>query len=470
MPVTLSELNLSIQSAIAGTFKNKSFDLVAEIGQVNIKKESNIAYIDLVEKGPKGNEFIARGSAQIWGKEFETIKEFERITGVPFQSGIMVLIKVNVTYHVVFGLKINIQHIDPQYTLGALAQAKEKTILQLIEKYPDKIQRIDGKITSYNQTHILPRVIQNIALITGAEAEGGYDFVHELSKNTYGYQFQITPFVAIMQGEKSPESIRQQLIQIFQSQIKFDVIVIVRGGGASLDLNAFDQFILVEAMIRFPIPIFTGIGHTRNVSLADEVAHTAMKSPTKVAEVIVQHQKRFEDTILQLFLQLGKKANDALSSHIHALKNLRYDIHIETQEKLNQHQHYLNEFLLKYQNTAQQLLRVKEKKIIHLSLPLKIRAQQKIQQAQIGLDPLLQQLNKRADKYLALQHQQILDRARFIEHQHPKRWMSKGFALVKQNGKIVTHAKDILSDSPIEVQMQDGTVHTQMIKTTINGK
>jgi exodeoxyribonuclease VII large subunit len=206
------------------------------------------------------------------------------------------------------------------------------------------------------------------------------------------------------------------------------------------------------------------------VSLADEVAHTAMKSPTKVAEVIVQHQKRFEDTILQLFLQLGKKANDALSSHIHALKNLRYDIHIETQEKLNQHQHYLNEFLLKYQNTAQQLLRVKEKKIIHLSLPLKIRAQQKIQQAQIGLDPLLQQLNKRANKYLTLQHQQILDRARFIEHQHPKRWMSKGFALVKQNGKIVTHAKDILSDSPIEVQMQDGTVHTQMIKTTINGK
>ena len=139
MPITLSELNRSIQSVIEGTFSNKTFDLIAEIGQVNIKKESKVAYLDLVEKGTKSGEFIARSAAQIWGKEFETIQEFERVTGVPFQSGIKVLLKINVHFHSVYGLKINVLNVDPNYTLGALAQAKENTILLLLEKYPDKI-------------------------------------------------------------------------------------------------------------------------------------------------------------------------------------------------------------------------------------------------------------------------------------------------------------------------------------------
>jgi len=470
MPITLSELNQSIQSVIEGAFRNKTFDLIAEIGQVNIKKENKVAYLDLVEKGPKSGEFIARSQAQIWGKEFETIQEFERVTGVPFQNGITVLLKINVHFHSVYGLKINVLHIDPQYTLGALAQAKENTILRLLEKYPDKIQRINGKISSYNQSLPLPRIIQQIALITGAQAEGGIDFVHELNKNVYGYRFDITPFVAIMQGEKSPDSIRQQLIQIFQSKKKFDVIVLVRGGGASLDLNAFDQYTLIEAMIRFPIPILTGIGHTRNVSLADEVAHTQLKSPTKVAEVIVQHQRNFEQEIVQTLQRICGKANDFTQAQLQFLKNIQYDVTLDAQEKLNQHQQFLNEFLLKYQNTAQRIIRSKETKIIHLGLPLKIRAEQKIQQERKSLLPMMDGLNKHFKKNVAHQDQQLNSFSRFIEHQHPKKWMAKGFALLRQQDKIVTKAQNLNSHLPLFIELQDGTIETKITQSKIHGE
>ena len=470
MPITLSELNRSIQSVIEGTFSNKTFDLIAEIGQVNIKKESKVAYLDLVEKGTKSGEFIARSAAQIWGKEFETIQEFERVTGVPFQSGITVLLKINVHFHSVYGLKINVLNVDPNYTLGALAQAKENTILRLLEKYPDKIQRINGKINSYNQSLPLPRIIQKIALITGAQAEGGIDFVHELSKNAYGYQFDITPFIAIMQGEKSPESIRQQLIQIFQSKKKFDVIVMVRGGGASLDLNAFDQYHLIEAMIRFPIPILTGIGHTRNVSLADEVAHTHLKSPTKVAEVIVQHQRNFEQEIVQTLQRLSVKVQDLIQVQLHLLKNIRYDVTLDAQEKLNQHHQFLNGFLLKYQNTAQGIIRSKETKIIHLSLPLKIRAEQKIQQESKSLLPIMDAMNKYFHKNIANHDQKLNSFWRFIEYQHPKKWMAKGFALLRQQDKIVTKVQQLNHHAPLIIELQDGIVETQITQSKNYGE
>lgn len=470
MPVTLSQLNTEIKQVLDEKFRSLTFDLVSEIGQITIKKETKIAYLDLVEKGNKPAEFIARSQAQIWSSAFNEIASFEKITGQKLTAGITILMKVNVSFHAVYGLKINILSIDAQYTLGALAQAKENTVLKLLEKHPQHIQRIDGKITSYNQRHVLPNVIQRIAFITGNQAEGGIDFIHELSKNPYGYQFELVPFIAVMQGEKSADSIREQLIKIFESKIKFDVVVIVRGGGAQLDLHAYDQYPLIEAMIRFPFPIFTGIGHTRNVSLADEVAFAAFKSPTKVAEVIVQHQKQFEDKLLAQFNFLLENGSALIQNHIINLKNTLYDISIEANEKLTQHHRFLNEYLLRYENTASRLIGARERKVLHLALPMKIRAQQKINKENLLIDQHISQIQKGFTNKIKQQFDTIQSQLRFISSQHPNKWISKGFALVYKEDNIVTSAAGIQPDENLEIMLQDGRLQVNVINKKINGE
>ncbi len=470
MPISLSQLNTTIRGVIDEKFRSQTYDLIAEIGQVTIKKESRVAYLDLVEKGSKPAEFIARSSAQIWSKSFDEISAFENITGQKLTNGITLLMKVNVGFHVVYGLKINILSIDAQYTLGALAQAKENTILALLDKYPNHIQRKDGKITSYNQGLLLPKVIQRIALITGNQAEGGIDFIHELIKNPFGYQFDIIPFIAIMQGDKSPDSIREQLIKIYKSTIPFDVVVIVRGGGAQLDLHAFDQYSLIEAMIRFPIPIFTGIGHTRNVSLADEVAFAAYKSPTKVAEVIIQNQKRFEDAVLTRYDQMIHLAQVLLHEHHQSLRNTLYDISIDAKEKLSQHQRYLNEYLLRYENTSARVIRSKERKVLHLALPLKIISAQKIAAERLQLENFILQFTKLVPQNLQKRKEQLQSQSRFIDSQHPKKWIKKGFALIYQRNQVITHAAILDEKSELQILMQDGSIDVQIIKKQMHGK
>ena len=470
MPLTLSELNVTIRQTLDDHFNGRTFDLIAEIGQVTIKKDARMAYFELVEKGNKPGELIARISAQLWNREFAILDQFEKTTGQSIQPGISLLLKVSVQFHIAYGLKLNILNIDPQYTLGALAQAKEKTILRLLEKYPDKIQRVDGMITSFNQSLALPRVIQRIALVTGEQAEGGIDFIHELKKNAFGYTFQVDLFPALMQGEKSPDSIREQMIKIFQSNFPYDIVVMVRGGGATLDLHAFDQYTLIEAMIRFPIPIFTGIGHTRNVSLADEVANGAFKSPTKVAEVIIQHQRKFEEEIMNLFQSISDRINDYWNERQIELKNTLYDISIETQKTLNVHDRFLGEFLLKYRNTTQILLQSKENQIIHLSLPMKIRAHQKILQQYQNLTPALQNLQIGMARKIKQEQNHLDAVAKFIAHQSPEKWMNRGFALIRQGGKIITSVQSIHEQDSISIELKDGQMEAQLIKITNYGK
>jgi exodeoxyribonuclease VII large subunit len=168
--IRLSELTSLIQKSIEQTFRSQIFDVIAEIGQVNIKLEKKQAFFELVEKDVSQNGFKSRLSANLWRK-FEVIQEFETVTQQRLRAGMEILFKLQIQFHPVYGLSAEIIHIDPQYTIGALAQAKEKTILQLLAKHPDKVQRIDGQLHSFNQTLSLPLVIKNIALITAQQAE-----------------------------------------------------------------------------------------------------------------------------------------------------------------------------------------------------------------------------------------------------------------------------------------------------------
>lgn len=266
-----AELDQCIQQGLPGTYWVR-----AEIAQLTDKGH---CYLELVEKGEKGM-FAAKMRATCWSNTWQLISAyFMQETGKRPEPGMQVLVEVSVEYHPVYGLSLNIQNIDPSFTLGDLARQRQLTLQQL-EK--------DG-VLDMNKSLPLPTVIRRIAVVS-AEAAAGYgDFCHQLTDNPYNLSFSTQLFPATMQGNQAARSIIAALSAIAENADDFDCVAIIRGGGATTDLTCFDTYELASHCAQFPLPILSGIGHTRDISIVDLVVHSSLKTPTAVAEMIVDH-------------------------------------------------------------------------------------------------------------------------------------------------------------------------------------
>lgn len=256
----------------------------AEIAQLS---EKGHCYLELVEKAPNGL-FAAKMRATCWSNTWQLIKAyFLQETGKIPEAGMQVLVEVSVSFHPVYGLSLNIHNIDPRFTLGDLARQRQLT-LERLEK--------EG-VLEMNKSLTLPTIIRRIAVVSAEGAAGYGDFCHQLSNNEYRLLFSTRLFPAVMQGEQAPRSIIAALNAIAAQEEDFDIVVIIRGGGSSTDLTCFDDYALAAHCAQFPLPILSGIGHTRDVSIVDIVVHLALKTPTAVAEAIISHNA---DELLKL--------------------------------------------------------------------------------------------------------------------------------------------------------------------------
>ncbi len=284
--ISLLELNQSIREKIKFNFP-ESIWVVAEISELKINRNGH-CYLELIEKDAISENIIAKSRATIWAFTFRMLKPyFESVTGHELISGLKILVQVTVEFHELYGFSLNITDIDPNYTLGDLAQKKAETLRKLEE---------DG-IINMNRELEFPIVPQKIAVISSETAAGYQDFMHQLTHNKYGYTYYIKLFPAIMQGLKAEESIIDTLERIFQHDHFFDIVVIIRGGGSQADLNCFNNYLLAANVAQFPIPVLTGIGHDKDESIVDLVACQKLKTPTAVAEFIIEKTLEFEQTV-----------------------------------------------------------------------------------------------------------------------------------------------------------------------------
>jgi exodeoxyribonuclease VII large subunit len=202
---------------------------------------------------------------------------FTQETGESLHVGLQVLMEVSVEFHAVYGLSLNVWNIDPTYTLGDLAKQRQATINQL---------RQDG-VMELQQMLVLPSLVRRVAVVSSADAAGYGDFCDQLKNNRYGFAFQVQLYTAVMQGDTAARSIIHALSAIAEQEEDWDVVVIIRGGGASTDLSCFDDYELASHCAQFPLPIVAGIGHTRDVSVVDMVVHCSVKTPTAAAEWLI---------------------------------------------------------------------------------------------------------------------------------------------------------------------------------------
>ena len=289
--ITLRELQRRVKAALEGQFALPLW-VSAEISDLKVNYSGH-CYLELVEKGGDNGVPTAQARAVIWRSQYPRVAAyFEAETGQRLAPGLKILAKVLVTYHELYGFSLQITEIDPSFTLGDLERQRQQTIAQLQQ---------DG-VWEMNREVEMPAVVQRVAIVSSANAAGYQDFCKELAKSPY--RFETVLFDAFMQGEAAEQSIIDALCRVADRLEEFDAVVIIRGGGSRSDLNCFNAYRLCSYVAQFPLPVITGIGHDKDTSVADMVAHTALKTPTAVAGWLVERMSGIEGWLDNAALQL----------------------------------------------------------------------------------------------------------------------------------------------------------------------
>ena len=273
--LTLLDLQRMVRHTLESRF-NEPLWISAEISELKVNRSGH-CYLNLVEKGATDGAPRAEARAVIWRSAYTPmISMFEAATGATLRAGLRVLVRVMVSYHEIYGFSLQIIDLDPRYTLGEVERRRRETIARLQQ---------DG-VWDMNRELELSRPTLRIAIISSDTAAGYQDFMNELRRSIY--RFKTTLFRSLMQGDAAEESIISALHAIAEREEEFDVVAIIRGGGSTSDLALFDSYLIATHVAQFPLPIFSGIGHDKDISVVDMVAHTALKTPTAVATRLIE--------------------------------------------------------------------------------------------------------------------------------------------------------------------------------------
>ena len=406
--ITLLELNGRVKSTLQFEMPD-AYWVQAEISSISPSGQGH-CYLELVQKDATGRNFLAKAKANIWRGTWLKLKPyFEAQTGETLKVGMKVLLQVTVTFHEVYGYSLVVQDIDPTYTMGDMAR-RRKEILEQLEK--------DGVIGLNHELEI-PALPNRIAVISSATAAGWGDFRDQLAGNIYGFQFYVKLFPALMQGDDVERSVISALNAVAGRRDDFDVVIIIRGGGAVSELSCFDSYNLAFNIANFPLPVITGIGHERDDTVADVVAHTKVKTPTAAAEFIIN---RVFDTASELE-NLTRRMSDAISDRMNAEK-----VRIE---RLSQ-------------------------KLPSLFAVLKTRQEQVLETIWIRT------VNGVRNMLTAQTHKlEIMDKT--LAAADPAVILKRGYSLTRQNGRVVKGASDLKKGDRLTTVFADGSVESEII-------
>ena len=421
--ISLKQLQLLVKQALDEKFVFPVW-VSAEISDMKVNYSGH-CYLELIEKGDRDAVPAAQARATIWRSQYARIASyFEAETGSRLEPGIRILAKVMVNYHEIYGFSLQITDIDPTFTLGDMERKRQQTIDQL---------KKEG-VWDMNHDLVMPDAIQRIAIISSAQAAGYQDFCKELEKSPF--RFELTLYDAFMQGQAAEESIIEALCEAAQSMEDYDVVVIIRGGGSRSDLNCFDSYRLCAHIAQFPLPILTGIGHDKDTSVADMVAHTPLKTPTAVAGWLVDQLYDAEARLDGAALQLRDCTQEALHRAEVLLERYRSSLKQGTLQLLTQRRVRLE------RNSGN---------LGQFTTALVTRHKARLEQL-TGLIPDL------AKNLLKHKRQRLDTATELIESRSPKQILRLGFAIVRTPRSGVISAEGVAVGDRVEIEVADGKI------------
>ncbi len=406
--LTLFELNSLVHEVIEDNF-DEQYWVVGELSDVSTPAFGGHFYGELVQKDEESDRIVARARITCWARNYNMIRlRFQKEAGETLRKGLQVKLLVEVNFHEQYGYSLNVVDIDSTFTLGDLAK-RRREILQQLEK--------DG-ILHDNQSLPLPRLLKRIAVISSATAAGYGDFCHQLEENDYGFHFDVQLFPAVMQGEQVPESIIAALEEI-REEPPFDLVVIIRGGGASSDLSDFDSYELAACIALYPLPVLTGIGHERDETVLDYVAHTKVKTPTAAAAFIIEHQAEEAALLDDLYQRITHSAKEQIQREKQRLEHQRAVLPLL--------------FMGFYQKG--------ENRLVLLSQRLSSSAKQSLEREKHSLQLMQQRLNS-------------LD---------PRLLLKRGYTITTCGGKLVRSIEGLAEGEVLTTQTEKGEIYSKVV-------
>lgn len=461
-PLRLSELTGIIREQLQERFAREFYWVLADVSDHKHYPQKKHHYFDLVEKDETTGNLVSRISAVSWQDGTKHIERFEQETGQRFTTGIHVLIRVKVDYSALYGLKLVLLDVDTRFTLGELEQKKQETIRRLLTECADFVKMVGNRIVTRNQGHAFNHVLQEIAVLGSKQSAGYGDFMHTLEQNPYRYAFRVDTYHVSVQGEDKARELFEQLLQVFHSRKKYDAVVIIRGGGSESDFLIFNDYNLNRAIAKFPIPIITGIGHLKDQSIADLMAHTETKTPTKAAEYIIAHNKMFEDQILSVQKHLVFKAQQICSQQQRMLTGINSTVVNKGRDALQYNAREMVRIHRILTQNSMQIIHARKNEMVSLSGSV-------ITQPRLVVGKKLFELEQMVGHLSTFRHQFIKNQRGYLQHYvswvkmaSPEHTLQRGFAIVRKDNKIITDAGEVKKGDDIVVVM-----HSSQLTSTV---
>jgi len=464
-PITLSQLTGGIARAMEDAFRESRFWVIADITNHSFKAEKGYHNFDLVEKESGSSDLLARISGKAWGNGTRQIADFEQKTGQRFTNNIQVLALLAVEYHPVYGISANLLDIDSSFTLGQLEQQKAATLEKLVQQNAFIRKIGDSYITDNNRIALKP-VLQRVALLSSSISAGAEDFRHTLNNNPFSYAFALDEYFVSVQGDKNAGQFLDKLIEIYNSAIPYDAVVITRGGGAQTDFLIFDNYRIARAVAKFPIPIITGIGHQKDQTITDLMVHTQTKTPTKAAEFIIAHNRDFEQSLFSFQKDILIASQRLLAINNTALSECKQDILHGARDIIRNKREEMAQSDLTVVNASKKLLEAHNKKLFQLEAGASANARVLLNNKRNEINTSRERLSRVSTNYTKQHSFRITNFESGIKLMSPSNILKKGYALVKVDGKIISNADGIEKGSKVDILLSDTLLQTTVQQKT----
>lgn len=449
--ISLYELNNRIKQVLKKGFASAVW-ITAEITEIQVNSSGH-CYLQLADKQESDEAIVATARGTIWAFTFRTLRPyFETTTGRSLAKGMKVMLNVEVVFHELYGYSLNVRDIDPTYTVGDLERRKREILLQLEEE----------GIIRMNRELEFPLLPKNIAVISSPTAAGWGDFMNHLEKNPYGYRFHVKLFPALMQGEKAAASVIAALDRIYEYEALFDVVVIIRGGGAQTDLGCFDSYEMAANIAQFPLPVIAGIGHERDETIVDQVAHLRVKTPTAAAAFLIE-----------VFREQDGKLEGIQGDFVNGIQELLHEQHARQLVAVSEFKRLVQAMLTanstrltllsqRIKHASESYLRNQSATFEQLSSRMEHRTTLLLDRQRNRIEFAGSTIRQKVARILTEHKRRLEIASTTVRYVDPKKVLERGYSITRLNGKAVKDAAHLKVGDVIDTEMAQGRVRSEV--------
>src|ERR1035437_3626160 len=451
--VSLTELQVIIRDSLYLSLPD-SYWVMAEISELK-ENTAGHCYLELIEKHPEEKNVRARVKAIIWSNRYRFLKAFfENITGESLREGLKILVKTKVEYHELYGLSLIISDIDPAFTLGEMAIRRQLVIKKLEQE----------GVFSMNKELKFPAVPQRIAVISSKNAAGYSDFINHLKSNSFGYVFYTALIETSLQGTETEQGVISALDKIALNSHLFDLVVIIRGGGSQSDLSWFDSYNIAYHVTQFPLPVITGIGHDKDVTITDMVANRSLKTPTAVADFLIDYVSFAENHIVEMSSEIIGASRIIIEKNKNRIETLGIKLFPHARIMMSDIKDKLSAEIIEIINIGKELIiragLIPSNQETRLSSAAKSLAS--------GKDIMLKRNGHRlipgTINCLSVNNVRMKGLESTLQLLNPENILQRGFSITTINGMILKNTEQIKKDDLIDTQLYEGNLRSRVLE------